>query len=249
MTDAFAPSPPPLPSFVGGPQAWEDTSPIDPQPQLQDPPSPPPPIVPPKIWASPDDGHIGGIPEPDDEFDLEDEPSPEDVAMAKAKAKYASKKTRITHRAAQFARGEITVKDLDDEELKRGRFRDSDGKFRGRSASKIPAAFHEEVMRRLLERGAETIRQDYLGAIDTITDIMYDDTLDASVRLRAADMIMTRVAGKAPEKVELTVAVKPWEQTLKGIIKAPPLELGVIDATIVGDDDDDEDGEDNDSSQ
>lgn len=211
----------PPPPTAGAPLAWEETEPVPPQPQL-------------------DDEIIGGIPEPEDP-ELVTAPTPSEIA--EFKRKYRATKVQVTHRAAQFMRGEITVRDLDDEELKRGRFRDSDGKFRGRSASLIPAEFHEEVMRRMLERGTEKIQHDFITAIETVVDVMKYSTDDA-VRLRAANVIIERYAGKTADRVDLTVAVKPWEQTLKGIMKAPPpelLQLGVIDAVIVGDGDDDDD--------
>ena len=216
-----APSGPPLPPppVAAAPLAWEETEPVPPQPQL-------------------DDEVIGGIPEPEDP-ELVEAPTPAEVA--EFKRKYRATKVQVTHRAAQFMRGEITVRDLDDEELKRGRFRDSDGKFRGRSASLIPAEFHEEVMRRMLERGTEKIQHDFLSAIETVVDVMKNSTDDV-VRLRAANVVIERYAGKTADKVDLTVAVKPWEQTLKGIMKAPPpelLQLGmVVDAEIVEDEDD-----------
>lgn len=223
QVDHAAPPPPPPPPVAGEPLAWEETEPVPPQPQL-------------------DDELTGGIPEPED-LELVAAPTPQEIA--EFKRKYRATKTQVTHRAAQFLRGEITVRDLDDEELKRGRFRDSDGKFRGRSASLIPSEFHEEVMRRMLERGTEKIQYDFMTAIETVVDVMNNSTDDA-IRLRAANVIIERYAGKTADKIDLTVAVKPWENTLKGIIKAPPpelLQLGIIDAEIVEDDEEDDEYE------
>ena len=221
------PAPPPPPIGAPGPSAWEETAPVDPQHEL-----------------------IGGSPEPDDP-ELRDEPGPDELAAYKRRREAAPKRpqAQITERALAFMHGDITVADLDDEELRRGRFRDSNGKFRTGTASKVPRAFHQELVRRLLDRGGEKLRSNFFDAVDVIAEIMNDTENEPAVRLRAADLIMTRVAGKPVDRVEMKVEVAEWEATMKGIIRTPPpellagLDLGTLHGEIVshdeGDDDDD----------
>jgi len=147
-------------------------------------------------------------------------------------------KVMVTGRMAQLLRGEITVDDLDDEELRRGELRNAAGGFSGTKTQLVPREMHDAMVRRLLQRGQEKLRHDYFAAIDTMTSIALDDTVDPAVRLRAADMVITRVAGKPVEKVELAVEVKPYEGVVKKIFKArPSIEASVVEAELVDDDD------------
>jgi len=139
----------------------------------------------------------------------------------------------VSPRAHLLTTGAISVADLDDEELLRGQVRDADGKFRSGPLRQIPKEFHDELMRRILEKGTDKLRKQYLNAIDVMVDIMNDNTQDAALRVRTAQYIIERLAGKTPDKVEAVVAVKPWEIALKGIIREVPAE--VLDAEVVDD--------------
>lgn len=150
------------------------------------------------------------------------------------KTKTKSSMVRVGGRMAMLLRGELTVADLDDEELARGQLRGDDGNFHGRKTNLVPRAMHDEMVRRILDRGKEKMREDFFGAIDVIATVMNDSTVDANVRLKAADMIITRIAGKPADKVDVAIAVKPWEGTLKGIMRAIP-EDTVIDVAVVED--------------
>lgn len=165
------------------------------------------------------------------------ESSEEDVKpTTPAKTKHKSSVVRVGGRMTQLLKGEISIADLDDEELARGQLRGDDGHFHGRKTNLVPRAMHDEMVRRILDRGKEKMREDFFGAIDVIATVMNDSTVDATVRLKAADMIITRIAGKPAEKVDVAIAVKPWEGTLKGIMRAIPEET-ILDATVVEEED------------
>jgi hypothetical protein len=153
--------------------------------------------------------------------------------------KRAAKVVKMNARAKAFSEGSLAVHELTDEELRKGRFMDDDGKIRAREASMVPREFHDEFLRRLLERGHERLRDDFLGAIDTVTEIMYDADNNEAVRLRAAELIINRFAGKPQENVAVAVEVKPWQDALEGIIRTRT--EAPIDAEVVDDDDDDGD--------
>jgi hypothetical protein len=146
------------------------------------------------------------------------------------------KRARVSQRMQLLMDGTIKVEDLDDEEIIRGQLRDRNGRFTGTKAALIPRAMHDEMMRRVLTRGQEKMRDDYFSAVDTISTIMKDTQVEPAIRLRAADMIITRVAGKPVEKVELSVEVKPWEKAMTHIVKQIPSDIW--DAEVVADDDD-----------
>ena len=139
----------------------------------------------------------------------------------------------VTGRMADLLNGHLSVDDLDDEELMSGQLRDSSGKLNGRNKL-IPKAMHQELVRRILQRGQEKIRSDYFKALEVVADIMDDDQNDPAIRLRAANMIIERIAGKTPEKVELSVEVKKYEEVAVNILRELPEDIE--EAELVDDD-------------
>lgn len=129
---------------------------------------------------------------------------------------------RVQGRMAQFMHGEITVEDLDDEELLQGRVRDREGMFRGRPPKLIPREFHEAITRELLSRGERIIREHYLKAIDTFVKIAADPNVEPKDRLKAAQYVWERMAGKLPDKVEVKAKVEPWQEDISAIITKEP---------------------------
>lgn len=134
------------------------------------------------------------------------------------KTKLSPKISDIQYR---IERGEITMKDLvatmTPEELVRGQLMSSAGDFRGRPPAFIPAEFHTECMRELLRRGEDIWRNAYLKSIEVFAKLAADETLDAKDRMKAAQYVIERVAGKTPEKIEVAVA-QPWETIIGGIV-------------------------------
>lgn len=118
---------------------------------------------------------------------------------------------RVSGRMAQLLRGEITVDDLDDEELRRGQLRSANGTFSGHPNDMVPREMHDEMMRRLLRRGQDKIRKNFFDAVDTIVDVMNNSEEDA-LRLKAATYLYERLAGKTPEKLEISGEIKGFEQ-------------------------------------
>lgn len=118
----------------------------------------------------------------------------------------------------------LSVADLDEEELIRGQVRDSDGKFRRGPERKIPRELHDELMRRILETGTDTLKKNYLSALGTIVDLMEDTNVDDGLRAKLAIYVVERFAGKTPDVVQATVEVKPWERIMHGIIREVPIE-------------------------
>jgi hypothetical protein len=125
---------------------------------------------------------------------------------------------------AQFLDGELTVEDMDDEELAKGRFRDKNGGFSGRPPAIVPKEFHDACVRRLLQRAEEMTREHFLTAVETFADIASSPAYEPKDRLKAAAYIWERTAGKVPDKVEIKAKLAKWEQDIEGIISEGPVE-------------------------
>jgi hypothetical protein len=100
--------------------------------------------------------------------------------------------------------GKITVKDLDDEELVRLRFRDRHGGFSGRPPALIPTAVAEAMRKELLKRGQHRLEGSLIAALDRMHSILDDEDAEPRDKIAAAKFIIERVLGKAPEKIEVS---------------------------------------------
>jgi len=136
---------------------------------------------------------------------------------------------RVTGRYADFLAGEITVEDLDDEEVARGRLRAADGSFRGRPPVTIPQEMVQAMKREWLSRANARLAEALLeNGIGTLTEIAGNPLVDPAVRVRAADLLMNRTMGKVPDKIEVA-AEDPVETLFRKILSDPfGLEQGGI---------------------
>jgi hypothetical protein len=124
-------------------------------------------------------------------------------------------------RYAALLRGELSVEDLDDEELARGRLRASDGTFRGRPPKVVPADLVAAMRKEWIGRAEETLRAAlHEHGIGTYVKLASDPDMDPAVRLRAADKIVERTMGKVPDRV--TIAAEDPVETLFRSILADP---------------------------
>lgn len=117
--------------------------------------------------------------------------------------------------------GKITMKEfvaaLDPEELARGQMRADDGTFRGAPPKWVPAELHQQCVRELMARGDQIWKGAYIDAIKTFQTIATSSAFEPKDRLKAAQYVVERIAGKTPERVELSV-VDPWEALIGGIV-------------------------------
>ena len=136
---------------------------------------------------------------------------------------------RLPLRYQMFMTGELTVKDMDDEELLKGRLKDEQGIFR-RPPSWIPEdmlqAMHKEYIRRqkIIFRGA--ISESYKGLEQIIKNELYS----AEARGKAATVLLDRLEGPVKQEVEVSGEVKAvWEEAIEGAIVVMDIE----DAEVV----------------
>lgn len=128
---------------------------------------------------------------------------------------------RFADLQARIDDGTITmnefVKTLTPEELVRGQMKAHDGTFKGRPPKWIPADFYQACIRELLSRGEEMWREAFFESIQVFADIARDPKVAAKDRMKAAQYVVERVAGKTPERIEVAT-VQPWEQIIGGIV-------------------------------
>jgi hypothetical protein len=166
--------------------------------------------------------------------------------MAVRRTKPASKERTLRHRhrsgqamvkvskqTADVLERPSSIKDWDDEELERGQRKDKNGQFRGRPPTIVPTECYNELTRRLFSRAEKLMRDNLLEAIEQLTRIAKSDFADDNAKIKAIDMMMNRVLGKVPDKVNLHASVEepPWLKALQSATVVGEVESGgVIDA-------------------
>lgn len=113
--------------------------------------------------------------------------------------------------------GDITVDDLGLDELLTGRLNDKNGTQRRGNPASIPRAIHDSMVRELLKRGESLFRESYAEAIEVMRKVMLDDSVDPRERLKAAQYVVERFAGKVPDKVEVSTS-DPWQQVIDQVM-------------------------------
>lgn len=174
--------------------------------------------------AAVDDVVVPLFGKPDESVGMEDPEGLRQTPPKKVRPRSTSKH-RISQKFQEveekIRNGEITMQEfvetLSPEELIRGQLKDHEGKFRGRPPKWVPAEFYQACVRQLLKQGEEMWRNAFLNSIKAFSDIAQNEALDPKDRLKAAQYVIERVAGKTPDKVEVAV-VQPWEQIIGGIV-------------------------------
>jgi hypothetical protein len=162
--------------------------------------------------------HLFGKPDP-----MEPAEDPEGLRQtpgrSRGKRVHASRK--LTDVMDKIDAGDMTMQEfvatLSPEELVRGQLKDHTGRFTGRPPKWIPAEFFQACIRQLLREGDRMWREAYFDAIKAFTAIATDPNVEPKDRLKAGQYVIERVAGKTPDKVEVSV-VQPWEAIIGGIV-------------------------------
>ena len=121
--------------------------------------------------------------------------------QARAAAARAEDRETADERWSKLLDGTLTVADLDDEEVRRCKVRARDGSFnRGRA---VPSHLAQQFQSELLKRAQGKLREALPAAIMTLMELAQDPECPEAVRKSAADSIVNRVLGKAPETVNI----------------------------------------------
>lgn len=110
-------------------------------------------------------------------------------------------------------RGELSVQDMDEEELVRMQFRDKNGTFTGRPPLNMPGVLIARIRQELFARARLAREEYYIPAMEALGMIATDEKESASNRIKAIQIILERTEGKVAEKIELSTGEKPFEIT------------------------------------
>lgn len=106
--------------------------------------------------------------------------------------------------------GEDNLEEWDEEELIRGQRKDKNGRFQGRPPKVVAKAIHDELVKRTLNEAKELMRSALVPAVSMLGEIIKDPDASDKDKLTAATMIIDRMMGKSPEKIEVTGNTPPW---------------------------------------
>lgn len=137
---------------------------------------------------------------------------------------------RVGKRNTRILTGQEDLSEWSDEELKRGQRRDKNGRWQGRPPSVVPKPLHDELVRRTLKRANDVMRDSIDDAVKVLTNIVNDESVEPKDRLRAINMVLERVMGKTPDKVEVS-GEAPWQIALNA---------GIVNVTGIKPEPDDE---------
>lgn len=139
----------------------------------------------------------------------------EETKARKTARKKEPKATKSRHQ--MLVDGELTVDELDDEELQRFRGRDINGEFVGRTKPLSPK-LQAEIRQKLLSAMQTNIEGFLPRATALLARIAEDSDSDAA-RVKAIDLMLQRGAGKVPDVVRVGVE-DPWDAVLADFLKA-----------------------------
>lgn len=146
---------------------------------------------------------------------------------------------RVGKGTTRILTGQEDLSQWEDEELRMGQKRAKNGRFSGAPPKIVPKAVHDELVRRTLANAQNLMRENLETAVQVLVEIIQGQDTEDKDRLRAISMIMDRVMGKAPERVEVSVE-KPWMQAItEGIV---PFEQTILE--VDSEEADDDEGED-----
>ena len=142
-----------------------------------------------------------------------------DVRKRERKRQEISKLTG-SERMRQVLMGEMSVEDLDDEELLNGQFRDVNGRMTGRPPAIIPKVLHEKMMGELFRRTDQKLQQRLFDVVNVMLDIATSKYESAKDRRAAATWVYERLRGKTPEVLQVQQE-RPFEVIMTKITAGP----------------------------
>lgn len=125
--------------------------------------------------------------------------------------------------------GDMDLTAWSEEELLRGQRRAHTGRFTGRPPKVVPMAVHNELVRRRMSKAADLLNESIVDAVLLLRQVVTDEEAAYTDRIKASQLILDRVMGKAPERIELSLE-PPWATALRAAMNTPVLSPnGTID--------------------
>lgn len=140
---------------------------------------------------------------------------------------------RLSHKRAMELIND-NFEDWDDEELKRGRRRDANGRFSGTRPTVVPLGVLREAHKRTLAEAERKLREGLPDAIEKLMELVRGKDVDEGVQLKAIALVLDRVVGKEPISVSVNGGAAP-EAPWQGLMANSIVAVGEIGA---GDPDD-----------
>jgi hypothetical protein len=135
---------------------------------------------------------------------------------ARAERARAAKAAGERKRLDLYRAGELPISEWTDDELKHCRPANLDGGFAG-SPVKLTAKEYNAIKRELLARGQRMLDSYYHDALKVLHEIATDVVAPEAARVKAANLIVERTAGKVPERVEIKSS-DPWQDILDEVL-------------------------------
>jgi hypothetical protein len=140
---------------------------------------------------------------------------------------------RISPRTASVVYDGADLSDWDDAELLEGRKKDRRGHFTGRKPKLVPAALHRELTKRRFQRAQALLADSLVDCVQMLRAIVNDKKADEADRIKAAEIILDRVMGKAKEHVQLDIEAQPWQRIIASAIVASEPNGDVVEGKVV----------------
>lgn len=112
----------------------------------------------------------------------------------------------------KLIRGDITIADLDDEEIARGMVKNDDGVFAGRPPANVPRVVFDAMRREIFKRGQDLWSKYYLAAIETLAGVMSNPKASPYARMQAAVEIVNRIEGKPVDRTMVKISADHDQQ-------------------------------------
>lgn len=138
--------------------------------------------------------------------------------------KKTNHRVRVSDRMKDLVANPEKFEQLSDEEVYRGQLYSSDGSFKGRPPAYVPAKFSQLMRRELIRRWEAEVAKTLQPSLEVLRDIakgQISGRVPADARMKSAIYLIERTVGKVPEKTEMQVEVKKWEEDLGSLLYDP----------------------------
>jgi hypothetical protein len=133
------------------------------------------------------------------------------AAESKAKREAGERSRLELYRA-----GELPLTEWTDEELQRCRPANLDGGYAG-ALPRLTSKEYAAIKREMLVRGQRMLDSYYHDAVKVLHEIATDPIAPEPARVKAANLIIERTAGKVVERVEIKSS-DPWQDILDEVL-------------------------------